>query len=363
MLGNRFFNKKPSESSTIQNEDRQTDQQSPLPADEEKMDKKTIAESGSGGFPGVQGHPATAKHVANAVTGNAVWFLADIPGHIQTGLTDEQKVVGPLTFAQMCQYASSGMIDQKNSLVWTEGMKDWVPAGEVSSFFTSSKPPKVPNKPLAKHGIFFKIFAMFFSLICMIAMIPLLIFKAIFYGVKVAKQKTGVPKMSLKVNLWLALFVQTAFCLFMLLLLSSFDGPAEEVFVVGTVFSSLTAVIGHFVWVSLLCRLWEKVPQKYQTESSETLFPLFYVPFIHFYAMFLAIPNLRFGLHQAIHPGSEQSPFEKWVLRIACVLCVIPGANIIGSLIMAGWLVSIRKEVAYFSEAKEDKWMPVSDQR
>jgi uncharacterized membrane protein len=58
-------------------------------------------------------------------------------------LNGEQK--GPVTLQELQQLAAAGMIDRAKTLVWSEGMADWVPAGSIPEIFQLGLPPASQN--------------------------------------------------------------------------------------------------------------------------------------------------------------------------------------------------------------------------
>lgn len=61
-------------------------------------------------------------------------------------LNGEQK--GPVSLQELQQLASAGMIDRDRTLVWTEGMTDWVPAGNIPEIF-QPVPTSATHNPYA----------------------------------------------------------------------------------------------------------------------------------------------------------------------------------------------------------------------
>lgn len=72
----------------------------------------------------------------------AEWFYA------QAGRQE-----GPVTLAELKAKAADGTLDPRHDLVWTQGMKDWKPAGEVDGVFerrvASDEPEKSTVTPAA----------------------------------------------------------------------------------------------------------------------------------------------------------------------------------------------------------------------
>ena len=58
---------------------------------------------------------------------------------------------GPVSFEQLVEMARSGGLNPKDDLVWSQNMKDWTPAGQVSGIFAqaveAARPPTPPADP------------------------------------------------------------------------------------------------------------------------------------------------------------------------------------------------------------------------
>jgi hypothetical protein len=52
---------------------------------------------------------------------------------------------GPVSLEQLKKLAGNGEINRYKTQVWSSGMKDWVPSGEVEGIFTSPPPPELPR--------------------------------------------------------------------------------------------------------------------------------------------------------------------------------------------------------------------------
>jgi len=49
---------------------------------------------------------------------------------------------GPVTLAELKGMAASGSLNPRHDMVWSEGMKDWQPAGEVAGIFERKTVPE-----------------------------------------------------------------------------------------------------------------------------------------------------------------------------------------------------------------------------
>lgn len=64
--------------------------------------------------------------------------------------TREGEQLGPVTLSELRVKAQEGTLNPRLDMVWTQGMADWKPAGEIDGLFEKRSAPSLPPPDLAK---------------------------------------------------------------------------------------------------------------------------------------------------------------------------------------------------------------------
>lgn len=86
-------------------------------------------------------------------TGNTGGQMPPVPGNTMYNIAINGSATGPYTFQQLQQMNASGQFTAQ-SLVWTNGMPNWVPAGQVpelQGIFMNPNTPPIPPVPPPLH--------------------------------------------------------------------------------------------------------------------------------------------------------------------------------------------------------------------
>ncbi len=63
---------------------------------------------------------------------------------------DGKNKVGPVSKEELVDFINKGRLNSK-TLVWQEGMSEWVHISTIDSLFPRDVPPPLPNKYSKKH--------------------------------------------------------------------------------------------------------------------------------------------------------------------------------------------------------------------
>ena len=65
----------------------------------------------------------------------------------------EGERIGPVTFAELKVKATEAALNPRLDMVWTHGMPEWKPAGEIDGLFERRATPEAPRKRRARRPI------------------------------------------------------------------------------------------------------------------------------------------------------------------------------------------------------------------
>jgi hypothetical protein len=94
---------------------------------------------------------AARAEVERAERGDAGPRGAAPPPPIEWHLVEAGRAVGPLRREELAEAARAGRL-RRETLVWSAGMPDWLPAGDVSALAELFAPPPVPGDDGAQGG-------------------------------------------------------------------------------------------------------------------------------------------------------------------------------------------------------------------
>jgi len=70
--------------------------------------------------------------------------MSDLPQNAWFHTRDGERI-GPVTFAELRVLAREGQLNPRQDMVWTQGMAEWKPAGEIADLFDRRTNPEPPE--------------------------------------------------------------------------------------------------------------------------------------------------------------------------------------------------------------------------
>lgn len=294
--------------------------------------------------------------VDGTALGRAEWYFARLQSNTISLIpslfkhaAEDRRVSGPVTLAQLQQFAANGRIDRLETLVWREGMEKWQTAGTIPGLYQHSAPPPLPQTVIRPRGFFRLLFRAVYMIVSFALMLPLMILSGGVFGARRAIRGSNFNAPSLLTHWFATVLAQVASVIIGIVLMNSVVAHPPVIEVAASVYF-FVFVVNYILWATFLHRCWIRVPDKYQPERPVIMTMLMFVPVVNIYAMLLSIAPLSDALHRTIHPGFEPSQQRRNVAFWATLACAIPFLNLIGGACMVAWLVAVRREVFALGE-------------
>ncbi|GEM_PF-1635974 len=295
--------------------------------------------------------------------GQAAWYFARLQSNTVSFIpslfrhaAEDRRISGPVTMAQLQQFAANGRIDRSETLVWREGMEKWQPAGLIPDLYQHSAPPPLPQTIVRPRGFFRLLFRAVYLTVSFALMLPLMVLSGFFFGARRAFRISNVSAPNLLTHWFATVLAQVAsvavgiIAMMTVVMGEGVDLEAADLDVAIGFYFAVFAV-NYLLWTSLLHRCWNRIPDKYQIERPVVMTMLMFVPVVNIYAMLLSIAPLSDALHRTMCPGYEPPDHRRKVAFWLTLACAVPFVNLIAGACMVAWLIAIRRELFALGES------------